>query len=129
MKNIKINIKGGLIEDLIIFLEDEKLKPSSRYESVTLSEAVRDYGDGKKAGIGDVLLLSLAISAELVKDLFIDFLKDKIKQEIHSVSYTFKNKSGEEMVVNLNKLSIEEVEKMIIDFKGEIDEITESPAD
>jgi hypothetical protein len=127
MKIIEVKIKGGLIEELTAFLEDERLKKASPYESVTLSESVRDYGDGKKAGIGDVLLLSLAISADLVKGLFIDFLRDKIKQKMHSVSYTFKNKSGEELVVNLNKLSIQEVEKMITDFQGDIDEITEVP--
>jgi len=124
MEPVKIKIKGILAEDILSFIEDQKMDSQSPYQSATIEEAERDYGDGSKAGVGEVVLLFLGIASNLVKDLFKDFLKNKLNSGVHSARYKMKNDRGEELEITLNGLSLKDVEEVINNFEGNIVEVS-----
>ena len=75
----EVQVKGSLAEEVLEFLENEKEKQGSAYTNVITDEKERNYGDGKHAGIGELVLLIVTIAQDIAKDLFKDFLKEKLK--------------------------------------------------
>jgi len=124
MKPTQFKVKGSLAELFLIFIEDQKQLEKSPYKSALVEEEDRNYGDGKRAGVGEVVLLIVTIAQDLVKDLFKDFLSEKLKGgAVHSATYKLTNDKGEKLEITLNKLTLDEVKDMITQFKGNIVEI------
>lgn len=119
----KIQLRGKLIDDFQDYFETAKFKKGPILKEVDLEETKRDYRAGKVAGPLEVVLLTLHIGLDLVKDLFKDYLKTVVDRKVHAAKVKFVNDRGEELNIELNKLSIEEIYQLIDDFKGRIVEV------
>jgi hypothetical protein len=124
MKNLIVKVKGSLVTDFLVYLEDEMIKENNPYSSVEIEE-VKDYGSGKKGGGMEIIALTLgSIGVDLLKTLIIDYLKDKLfKKKVHAATYKIKNDEGEELIIQLNELSLAEIEDIIKQFRGKIMEV------
>ncbi|MCW3091051.1 MAG: hypothetical protein JWP81_2120 [Ferruginibacter sp.] len=104
------------------YLEHEMIKDDSPYKDAEIEEE-RDYGDGKRGGAVEILLLTLNIGVELVKDLMKDYLKDMLKRKNNSATLKLKNDSNDELTISLNNLSLQEVDQLIDNFRGNVVEV------
>lgn len=127
MQDLTVTVKGSLAPDLLIYLEDAMLEENSIYASVEIEED-KDYGHGNLGGAVEILAITLSrITAGLIKELIMGYLKDRVfKKKVHAATYKIKNDEGEELTLQLNGLSLEEVEDMIKKFRGKIVEVAAS---
>jgi hypothetical protein len=117
-------VAGSFAGDFLTYLEKEQGKPDSPYLSVDVIKEERKPSPGKVAG-GEIVLIVLALGADLFKDLIKDYLKSIFKKNNHSASYKIKNDAGEELTINFSDLTMEEIEEMVRRFRGNIVEINQ----
>lgn len=122
MNQMAVEFTGKFIKEFQEFAEDQIAEKDSPYSTVELEET-REYGDGKRAGVVTVVLLTLHIALDLTKDLFKAFLQDQFNKNNHSATFTIKNDKGEELTIALNKLNMAEIKALIDDFRGNITSI------
>jgi hypothetical protein len=118
-----IEIKGELAKEVRSFLEDQKRKKESPFRSVPTKEKGRSVGAGKEAGVVEALVLVLTIGQDLLRDLIVEFFKEKIRGGNHSARYKIKADDGSELEITLNGLKLEEVGDIVANFKGNVAEL------